>query len=145
MSASAADEFGMHDDQLGLGVRDDVRQQAAAIGDVDRHVDRAEIVDRRTRCGSHRARSAATTARVALLDAERCRPIAVWLRDRLRLAIGPFAAVGEAHEHLVRRRRRMAVEQRPQHATFGVGHARIEPGSRHRFLRSLTVALRCVQ
>ena len=129
-----AQEIGVSHDQPRIGIRHDMRQQAAAIGEIDRHVDRAEIVEAEPDADRIRPVGQPRQHLVALRDAECRESDRCAARDRLRLSVGPFGAVGETREHLVGRCGGVTIEQRPQHAKIGGGNARIKPGFRHREL-----------
>ena len=98
-----AQEIGVRHDQPRIGIRHDMRQQAAAIGEIDRHVDRAEIVEAEPDADRIRPVGQPRQHLVALRDAECRESDRGTARDRLRLAVGPFGAVGETREHLVGR------------------------------------------
>jgi hypothetical protein len=109
----------MGHDQPRIGIRHDMRQQAAAIGEIDRHIDGAEIVEAEPDANRIRSVGQPRQHLVALRDAKCSESNRCATRDRLRLAIGPFGAVGETREHLVGRCRGVTIEQRPQHAELG--------------------------
>ena len=114
-----AQKIAVGHDQPRIGIRHDMRQQAAAIGKIDRYIDRTEIVEAEP--DSNRIRSVGQPRQhlVALRNAKCGQSNRCATRDRLRLAIGPFGAIGETREHLVGRCGGVTIEQRPQHAQIG--------------------------
>jgi hypothetical protein len=114
-----AQKIGMGHDQPRIGIRHDMRQQAAAIGEIDRHIDRTEIVEAEPDANRIRPVGQPRQDLVALRDAERRESNRCATRDRLSLFVGPFGAVGETREHLVGCCRGVTIEQRPQHTEIG--------------------------
>ena len=130
--AQPLDQIGMHDHHLGTGIGDDMRQQIAAVGSVERHEDRAEIIDRiesdqRVAPAWQPGRNIIALAHAELLQARRLVDDAA-----AQFGIAPFLAIFEDDVGLFRPFACPAIDQIAQHAFVAIGNARIAKVARTR-------------
>ena len=123
-------ELVMHHDEARLRIGDHVFEDASAIGEVDRRIDRAEIVDREPDFQAVAARRQPAQDDIALPHAELLQAERRLPDMTKRLRIGPGLVVLEHDKDLVGRFARAAFEQCGQDAVFGRWNAPV-PKLRH--------------
>jgi hypothetical protein len=123
----------MGDDQPAAGVVDHMREQPALVGKIDRHVDGAEIVERKPDTDGIGAVREPGEHVLALGDAEGLEADRRAHHLLAQLPISPGAAVGEPGKNPVGGLGGTPVDQRTHHARVRVRNPGVVPMPRHAF------------
>ncbi len=119
-------KIGMRDHQARFRQRNRVFEQAAAIGRVDRHEHRAEIVEAEPDPQTVGIVRQPHQHAFALFDAERPQRVGGADGMRLHIGIGPLLAVGENGENLIGLLARPPFDHVPLDTLIRPRHARVQ-------------------
>lgn len=118
-------QVGRDNHEFGPAIGDYMGKHIAAIGGVDRHIDRAEPVDREPDAHHVDAVRQPDVDVVALLDAKRGETRRRALHGRAERSIAYSVAVRQAHKGFVWMLLRALLQHIAQHAIFAAGHSRV--------------------
>ncbi len=130
----AAVEVGVDDAEPGFRETERMFEQAAPIGEVERHEHRTELIEAEPDAQAVRGVGQPDEDAVALADSESPERVRRAPGDVEGLRVGPLAAVGEHGEDLVRLCGRPALEHQALDALLRLRHAGVDAVCHHSLL-----------